>query len=201
MSTPQFIRLVYRLQQQVGMTPTEFRASLFLAALLLGGSVVNFVASRSNPIDPAVYAENDAYFNERRQFTTVADTIEQRSPADSTAGDSMAVADSLQSSDHGYQVADDMATPVAASFPIDINRANATQLEMLPRIGPALSGRIVDFRRENGPFRFVEDLLMVRGIGDRTLERLRPLITVNGIASPGADPPAGGRETAPDTLH
>jgi competence protein ComEA len=61
---------------------------------------------------------------------------------------------------------------------LDLNRATTEELELLPRIGPTLARRIVEDRAERGPFRSVEDLGRVRGIGPRTLEELAPLATV-----------------------
>jgi competence protein ComEA len=62
---------------------------------------------------------------------------------------------------------------------IDINRAEGWLLEALPGIGEVLAQRIVDYRSENGPFRIIEDLLKVSGIGVATLENMRDLITVS----------------------
>lgn len=62
---------------------------------------------------------------------------------------------------------------------IDINRAPAAELELLPGIGPALAARIVEHRQAHGPFRRVEDLTSVRGIGPVTLERLRPRVRLD----------------------
>ena len=61
---------------------------------------------------------------------------------------------------------------------VDINTADATLLETLPRIGPALAARIIAWRDDNGGFTSVEDLLAVPGIGDTMLEALRDLVTV-----------------------
>lgn len=61
---------------------------------------------------------------------------------------------------------------------VDVNTADATALETLPGIGPALAGRIIDWRTENGPFPSVDALTDVPGIGPATLERLRDLVTV-----------------------
>lgn len=61
---------------------------------------------------------------------------------------------------------------------VNVNTADSTELESLPGIGPALAGRIIDHRTANGPFATVDDLLDVSGIGPKTLERLRPYITV-----------------------
>lgn len=61
---------------------------------------------------------------------------------------------------------------------VDLNTADTAQLETLPRIGPAMAQRIVEWREANGRFTSVEDLLAVPGIGDKLLEALRDLVTV-----------------------
>jgi competence protein ComEA len=61
---------------------------------------------------------------------------------------------------------------------VDLNRAQSEELQMLPGIGPALAGRIVQYRAREGPFGHPEDLLGISGIGPATLERIRPLLLV-----------------------
>lgn len=61
---------------------------------------------------------------------------------------------------------------------VDLNRADATALQALPGVGPATSAAIVEWREGSGGFRSVDDLLEVPGIGEKTLESLRPLVTV-----------------------
>ena len=61
---------------------------------------------------------------------------------------------------------------------VEINSATVEQLQEVPGIGPTLAARIVDFREEHGPFERVEDLLNVQGIGERTLELMRPYLEV-----------------------
>ena len=63
---------------------------------------------------------------------------------------------------------------------VNINKASAEQLQLLPRIGPALAGRILEFREKNGEFQAVDELQAVRGIGARSLESLRPYLSVSG---------------------
>jgi len=61
---------------------------------------------------------------------------------------------------------------------VNLNTATLEQLESLPGIGPALAQRILDHRQEHGPFRSVDDLLNVSGIGEKRLEDLRSKVTV-----------------------
>ena len=61
---------------------------------------------------------------------------------------------------------------------VDINRATAAELDTLPGVGPRTAQRIIEYREKNGGFRRLEDLMNVRGIGERTFLRLKPLVTV-----------------------
>jgi competence protein ComEA len=61
---------------------------------------------------------------------------------------------------------------------IPLNRADATQLQDLPGVGPVLAERIIAYREANGPFQTVEDLLEVPGIGEAKLAAMRDLISV-----------------------
>ena len=69
---------------------------------------------------------------------------------------------------------------------LDINSAGPRELETLPGIGPVLARRIVEFRAKNPPFRRVEEILIIRGIGRRKFEALRNRIQV---ADSTAQPP------------
>jgi competence protein ComEA len=60
---------------------------------------------------------------------------------------------------------------------VNLNTASSEQLQTLPRVGPALAGRIIAWRTANGRFASVDDLLNVSGIGEKTLEGLRELVT------------------------
>ena len=61
---------------------------------------------------------------------------------------------------------------------IDLNSATLCELDSLPGIGLSMAERILEFRRENGPFRRVEDLMNVRGIGEKKILKLRDRIKV-----------------------
>ena len=67
---------------------------------------------------------------------------------------------------------------------VDVDRASAADLQALPGIGPALAGRIVANRDSVGPFRGLQQLGRVKGIGPATLKRLDSLVTFSGIRPP-----------------
>jgi competence protein ComEA len=66
---------------------------------------------------------------------------------------------------------------VTPATKVDLNRATAEQLRAIPGVGPTLTTRILDARRDK-PFRAIDDLRRVKGIGAKTLEKLRPFIEV-----------------------
>jgi len=72
--------------------------------------------------------------------------------------------------------ADPAAPGVASDGRIDLNTADLSALDTLPRIGPAIAQRIIDWREANGPLSSVDDLLSVSGIGPKMVEALRPLV-------------------------
>lgn len=61
---------------------------------------------------------------------------------------------------------------------LDLNRATSEELQAIPGIGPVIAQRIVAYRNEHGPFRRPEQLMEVPGVGEKTFERIAPLVTV-----------------------
>jgi competence protein ComEA len=76
-----------------------------------------------------------------------------------------------------------------AAEPVDINRADASQLATLNGVGPAKAEAIVAYREKNGPFQSVEQLADVKGIGLKTVEKNRDMLRVGGAKAPAK--PAG----------
>lgn len=67
---------------------------------------------------------------------------------------------------------------VTAQGKVNLNTADAAALDTLPGVGPAIAARIIAWREANGRFTAVEDLMGVTGIGDKTFEELKELVTV-----------------------
>lgn len=62
------------------------------------------------------------------------------------------------------------------AWPLDLNRATAEELQQLPGIGAVMAQRIVDYRTAHGRFGSPEDLRQVKGIGNKTFQKLQPLV-------------------------
>ena len=67
--------------------------------------------------------------------------------------------------------------------PVNINTANSEQLQTVPGIGPATAGKILQMRKSYGAFKSVDDLLAIRGIGKKRLEKMRKYLTVGHSGS------------------
>ncbi len=72
------------------------------------------------------------------------------------------------------------AAPAPAAKVVNLNTAEASQLALLPRVGPSVAQRIVEHRKANGAFKKVEDLMLVKGIGEKTFALIRPYLAISG---------------------
>jgi competence ComEA-like helix-hairpin-helix protein len=140
----------------IELSRDERRLIIFLCCFLLTGALLNVVSV----VFPDVA--------ERLGLSTKKEMIDF---GDLTPADSARLADLIEQSKVGIK-----REPV--EFPLDINSADVEDLELLPGIGPAKAAAIVALREELGRFGRVEDLVGVRGIGPRTLEKLKPYVKV-----------------------
>jgi competence protein ComEA len=97
----------------------------------------------------------------------------------------------------GRRIEIDHAPAVAIETKIDINSADWPELCLMPGIGEQLARRIVEFRGENGPFRDLEGLRRVRGVGPKTLDGMRPYL----VPLPNLETTAGGENSGSLERH
>lgn len=79
----------------------------------------------------------------------------------------------------GMVQSDQVDTAVLVVEKIDINQADPVLLTQLPGVGSRTAEKIKAYRDANGPFKSVDDLLNIKGIGQEKLEKIRPLVTVS----------------------
>ena len=70
------------------------------------------------------------------------------------------------------------AAKAPSTAPVNINTASAAEFEGLPGIGATMAARIVEYRQKNGPFKKIEDLMNVRGLGEKNFLKLKPQLTL-----------------------
>jgi competence protein ComEA len=72
------------------------------------------------------------------------------------------------------------AKPVSTQV-VNINTAKAAEFEALPGIGPKMAARIIEYREKNGPFKKVEELMNVRGLGEKNFLKLKAQLTLGTV--------------------
>lgn len=182
------------LRWKVGMS-----AALVLGAgvlvIVVGSEFLRSLPTGPEPLPmPSVPSEASAQTPELMVLVHVVGAVEEPGmvslPENSRVHDALALAGGAQEDaelggvnlarvvyDGEQIIVPRVGEPVVASSgegsgPISLSRADQETLETLPRIGPATAERIIAWREKNGPFRSVEDLLAVSGIGPATLEGL-----------------------------
>jgi competence ComEA-like helix-hairpin-helix protein len=81
------------------------------------------------------------------------------------------------------------------AHPINLNSASATELQQVPGIGPSTASKILEMRKSYGAFKSVDDLLAIKGIGPKRLEKMRKYLTVG--KAPQTKKPSTGAQAAP----
>jgi competence protein ComEA len=70
--------------------------------------------------------------------------------------------------------------PAKPAVMVNLNTASVAELEALPGIGVRVAERIVEYRKQKGAFKKIEELMNVQGIGEKSFLKLRPQLTVGG---------------------
>lgn len=177
-------RLLYPLRERLVCSEKEAIAMIVLLAVVFSGHVIRLVQAMHPEFDEITQAEMDSLFFLLSARADSAEGFHVPVGIDTIHVGYGATFGQVEMLDEGAQswvLVDTLEKPVA-NFPINVNTADGRTLQALPRIGPAMAERILRYREDRGPFETADDLLGVRGIGPKTLEKLLPLITFTAEA-------------------
>ncbi|MCB0077226.1 MAG: ComEA family DNA-binding protein [Anaerolineales bacterium] len=157
----------------LAITPTAAPITVFVSGAVVAPGVYT-LPPQSRVVDALQAAggpTEEAALEALNQATLLADGVQVHMPRHGEAAPPPVSAPSS---------ADTLAGEAPSSGPlVGLNSATAAELETLPGIGPALAGRIVEYREANGPFTSVDQLQEVRGIGEKLLDQLRDHVTLD----------------------
>lgn len=150
---------LYRLQQRLSISRGESIVVVTLFGLFMLGLAAQHFQQRHQPVEESAYTATDRRFQE--QIKTLPGPNRPGRPA----------------SDNNEPAEAPAEKP--SQFVLDLNAATPAELEQLPGIGPVLSARIEQYRLQHGPFQRIEEITRVQGIGEKTLDDLKPMLVVN----------------------
>jgi comEA protein len=152
------MKVLPSLQQRLGFTHNEVKVVLFLGATFLAGLGIRWYnAATAHDVTASFdYSSTDSEFTARSHALASLAPSSAATPIPSAAHHKPALTDKS----------------------INLNTASAEQLVQLPGIGLSYAARIIAYRTEHGPFRKVDELEKVKGIGKARLEEIRPFATV-----------------------
>ncbi|MEX0769313.1 MAG: helix-hairpin-helix domain-containing protein [Balneolaceae bacterium] len=174
-------RKIYFFLERLQISQRERIAVGVLAVCVIGASTANLLIEQRPAIDPEHYAELDQIFKERSRrleeenheiLARYEGRYYENHPLQGLTRETDTLVDPGLA---GSVRADRQGVDGDA---INLNTAGREVLQQLPGIGPAYSQRILDWRKIHGKFTSVEQLLEIRGIGEKRLEAIRPLVTL-----------------------
>lgn len=162
------MKIFHHIQSATGATKSEVVVVLGLVVvLLLGHALGRCTSGIVSPVDEPV-----SHVEVLRRLDSLLVASEPQ--ADSTQGDADARRDRANASQHQRSPSSILRSSASRSR-VNINTASITQLQTLPGVGQATAERIIEHRRQT-PFRRPEDIMLIRGIGEKKFAKMQPFI-------------------------
>ena len=152
-------------------------AALAAIVLLFSGFTGGFFLGRNTRVS-AIQTTKTVYETVPPETVVVLREVLVTVPPVTTSASPETTAPPSKSTSSSGKKEENKSQKAKVTYPVNINTASSRELDALPGIGEVLAQRILDYRKANGAFSSVDELVKVKGIGEKTLEKLRPYATV-----------------------
>ena len=153
-------------------TSSETKALLFTVTVLMVSGAYQLISPRKSLLPSIDYSKSDSVFRRLSSKKNQADSLEinkLKQKFNNTNTDKKG---------KKFYTKPRKKEQLSLSS-ININTATEMELQKLPRIGPTMSKRIIEYRNRIGKFNKINDLINVKGIGKKTLDKLKPYLIIN----------------------
>lgn len=152
--------------------------SVLLILLVTLSGVLTFVDSEANYSEDEYRKLEEIFREKSKAIQAEEELILARYKPNREVPVAVSVMENSEPNNIVPDTVEDESSESAPGELININTAGSERLQELPGIGPAYAGRIVSWREENGAFTSKDQLLEIKGIGEKRLARIKPLITL-----------------------
>lgn len=171
-------RRVFFWLEKLKVSPSERKTVSVLMTLLMILGILNIALAPSSPFGADHYNELEQQFRQRTELIRSENQkLMERyhPPVLNERAFEVVVSDTIPP-DSALKAEQNPSDPISEKQKINVNTATAEMLQKLPGIGPAYSKRIIQYREEHGEFSSIEELIKIKGIGKKRLEKLRPFV-------------------------
>lgn len=170
-------RQIFFLLERLKITPGERKSVMGLCVMLLLLVTLNMTLTPSNPFGKETYVDLEKQFNDRTAALHAEEEqlMKRYFPFEEKASFLPTLSDTLPPDSIRHKPPGENIQPPMGIL-ININTAGREALESLPGIGPVYAQRIIDYRRMHGEFRNVEELINIKGIAEKRLDKLKAFV-------------------------